>query len=147
MLTHARFKGVMNIKVYFLLTYLVVLTGCVTAVDRSAERNYKDLVGEKILINDAILCKNRPAAIKRGSEYDIEINWQKDLSKCIEGEKLLDIPAGTKVSVRSVADRRYSNLFVYQHWYLLGELQIENNSHQFYHFYGFGKVPSKPQWR
>lgn len=134
-------------KYLYLAVTVLLLSGCSSVIDRSVDADYKHLLGEKTLTADALLCKNEPRKIKGESSFRNEIVWQKIGPECVNGQTLYRLPKGSKVVVRSIEERKYRNLFHFEHWYLLGEVNIGGKAFSFYHYYGFGDFPQQPEWQ
>jgi len=136
-----------KMKTSILILSFIFLSGCTSVRDHSQSTKYAPTLGVKYLTADALICKREPQEMKSGVLLENEIVWQKIDKECNFGSTLSKLPKGTEIRVLSIEEHVHRTLlYFFEHWYLIGEVQVEGKIYKFYHFYGINESREYPEW-
>ena len=143
-------KRYASMKNKALAVMIILLSGCTNVVSKNQGDLFKDLLGEKTLTADGLICKKDG---RKGAPTANQIVWQNENSRCYIGDTVLNLSSGDKVVITEVLEVKRLNLFKFQHWYLVGYTTISGVKTEFIYLWAlttaspeYPDIQNEPKW-
>lgn len=124
-----------------IIALCILFSGCTSVERLGAESRFQSMLGTKTLTRDGLVCSRDPRA---GMSIQNQIVWQDKNDKCYIGDTVASLKQGDSVVVTDVVEVKRSNLFKFQHWYIVGHLL--NQAEPISFIYHWGMSTTSPDY-